>query len=253
MNRILLNIDIGERGPYHAGDRALIPYADIVNVACGGHAGSAESVDTFRTMAEEKNIMVMAHVSYPDKPNFGRTTLRIPFSQLRASLDAQLAMLPGIKAVKCHGALYNDCCSDAKLARNVGEWLANAGVLSVTTLKGSELYRECQRFGIRVLSEAFAERRYTYSQSTRQLSLVNRKEPNACITDLGEALENVRTMVYSRQVKAFIPDSVRQPEVRMVGLDADTICIHSDSLIALELAEGVAELLKKESGTCRPE
>jgi len=253
MNRILLNIDIGERGPYHAGDRALIPYADIINVACGGHAGSAESVDIFRTMADERNIMVMAHVSYPDKPNFGRATVRIPFPQLRASLDAQLAMLPGVKAVKCHGALYNDCCSDAKLARNVGEWLANAEVSCVTTLKGSELDKECQHLGIKVFSEAFAERRYAYSQSTQQLSLINRKKPKACITDLGEALENVRTMVCCRQVKAFIANSTRQPEVQMVDLDADTICIHSDSPIALELAEGVAKLLKKESCTCRPE
>lgn len=253
MNKILINIDIGERGPHHAGDRALIPYADIVNVACGGHAGSARSVDSFRIMAEERNIMVMAHVSYPDKPNFGRTTLKIPFPQLRASLDAQLAMLPGVKGVKCHGALYNDCCFDAKLARNMGEWFANAEISCVTTLKDSELHRECQRFGIRVLSEAFAERRYTYSQPARQLSLVNRKEPNACITDLGEALENVRNMVHCKQVKAFIADSARQPKVRMVGLDADTICIHSDSPIALELAEGVAELLKIESSICRPE
>jgi len=253
MSRILLNIDVGERGPDHAGDRALIPYADIVNVACGGHAGSAESVDSIRAMAEESNIMVAAHVSYPDKANFGRTTVRMPFPQLRDSLDAQLAMLPGVKAVKCHGALYNDCCSDAELARNVGQWLASAKISRVITLKGSELDRQCQRVGIRVLSEAFAERRYTYSQSTRQLSLVSRKEPNACIADLAEALENVRTMVHCGQVKAFIADSARQPEVRMVGLDADTICIHSDSPIALELAEGVAQLLRRENGARGPE
>lgn len=250
---ILLNIDIGERGPHHAGDHALIPYADIVNIACGGHAGSARSVDSFRTMAEENNIVVTAHLSYPDKPNFGRKTVKMSFPQLRDSLDTQLAMLPGIKMVKCHGALYNDCCSDAKLARNVAEWLASTEVSCVITLKGSELDKECQHVGIRVLSEAFAERRYTYSQSTRQLTLVNRKEQNACIADLGEALEHVRMMVHHKQVNAFIADSAQQSTVRKVSLDLDTICIHSDSAIALELAEGVAELLKGDNGSCKAE
>jgi len=249
MNKILLNIDIGERGSQHAGDRALIPYADIVNIACGGHAGSAKSADSFRTLAEENNIMVTAHLSYPDKLNFGRTTVRMPFPLLRESLDAQLAMLPGIKAVKCHGALYNDCCSDAKLARNVANWLASAQITCVITLAGSELDKACQRVGIRILSEAFAERRYTYSQSTRQLTLVNRKEQNSCITDLGEALEHVRTMVHYGKVNAFIADSTQQYTVRQMSLAPDTICIHSDSVIALELVEGVSELLKQENDT----
>lgn len=248
MSRILLNIDIGERGTDHGVDRELIRYADIVNIACGGHAGTADSVNHFRAMAEENGIAVTAHLSYPDKVNFGRTTVDMPFPLLCGSLDAQLAMLPGVKEVKCHGALYNDCCSDAKLAREMGEWLANAGVSRVLTLADSELSKQCERLGIRVLSEAFAERRYSYSQATGQLSLVSRREPNACITDLEEALEHVRTIVQRKQVNAFIADSAQPPEVRLVGLEPHTLCIHSDSPIALELASGVAGLLRSDNG-----
>lgn len=251
MSRILLNIDIGEQGCNHAGDLALIQYTDIANIACGGHAGSAESVDRFKALAEQNNIMLTAHVAYPDKANFGRATVHMPFSQLRESLGAQLAMLPDVTALKFHGALYNDCCSDEKLAQQIGEWLASTKISCVITLKGSALDRECQRCGIQVLAEAFAERRYAYSQSTQRLSLLSRKQPNACITDVNEALQQVRTIVQNQQVEAIITNSAGQPEVRMISLDAETICIHSDSSIALELAKGVAALLGKGMGTAK--
>ena len=250
MSRILLNIDIGERGPDHAVDRALMRYADIINIACGGHAGDTDSVSTFRALAEKKGIMVTAHLSYPDKANFGRTTLNMPFGQLRDSLNVQLALMRGTRAVKFHGALYNDSCADEVLAGELTEWLAEAGISLVVTSKGSELDRQCQRAGIRVLTEAFAERRYSYSQSKQSLSLVSRKQPNACITDYKDALENVRTIIKCGQVQAFIKDENQQPIVGMIDVSVDTICIHSDSLIALELAKGVAELLGRKTDPC---
>ena len=250
MGKILLNIDIGERGPDHPVDRALMRYVDIVNIACGGHAGDADSVSTFRALAEKNGTMVTAHLSYPDKANFGRTTVNMPFGQLVDSLNAQLALLRGARAVKFHGALYNDCCANGVLAGKLVEWLVDAGISLVITLKDSELDRQCQRAGIRVLAEAFAERRYSYSGSTRRLSLVSRKQPNACIADCKEALENVRTIVECGKAQAFVQDGSHQPAVEMVDVEVDTICIHSDSTIALELAKGVAELLGKEDDAC---
>ena len=113
---MLINCDIGEQGPLHEGDRALMEFIHIANIACDGHAGDKESVAAFRALAEQRGVRIAAHLSYPDKPNFGRASMEISDEDLLAALDAQLALLPGVKLVKFHGALYNRACRDASLA-----------------------------------------------------------------------------------------------------------------------------------------
>ena len=97
---MLLNIDIGERGADHPTDIHLLDYANIINIACGGHAGNEQSITSFRHRAEQKDIIITAHLSYPDRPNFGRKTMSISIDSLYKSLDTQLALLPHIKKVK---------------------------------------------------------------------------------------------------------------------------------------------------------
>lgn len=239
MNRPLLNIDIGERGADHAPDHALLRHADIVNIACGGHAGCPESVARFRDLAQERRLTITAHLSYPDREHFGRRSLKMPFSELSQSLDAQRALLPDTQAVKLHGALYNDCAAEPALAEPMSAWLAASGFTTVITLPHSELDRACRRHGLRVWSEAFAERRYTLTPATGQLTLTSRQQPHACITDLESALEHVRTLIQRRQVWATVAGVDDRSETRLVPVDADTLCIHSDSPIALELAAAI--------------
>ena len=47
----------------------------IANLACGGHAGDAETVGVFRTLAEKNRVAVSAHLSYPDTEHFGRISM----------------------------------------------------------------------------------------------------------------------------------------------------------------------------------
>jgi 5-oxoprolinase (ATP-hydrolysing) subunit A len=250
MNRrLLLNIDIGERGADHPVDRALMRWADVANIACGGHAGGADSVAAFRALAERRGVLVTAHLSYPDRTHFGRLTIDIPSAKLRDALAEQLAVLPGVETVKFHGALYNDCCTDDALAAELAAWLPGAGISCVITLPGSALDGRCRRAGIRVMREAFAERRHCWSAATQRLSLVSRQHANACITDRCEARENARTIIEQGKVRVFHEDGSPLPDAALVDVDIDTICIHSDSPIAEELAGDVSELLK--SGKAR--
>jgi len=115
-----INCDIGERGPGHAVDRRLMEVVHIANLACGGHAGDRASVQAFRALAEEHGVELAAHLSYPDRPNFGRRVLAMPLPALLASLDEQLALLPSPKRVKFHGALYNESCRSRELAAALG-------------------------------------------------------------------------------------------------------------------------------------
>lgn len=243
MKRILLNADIGERGPFHPVDRELMDYIDIANIACGGHAGDPESVAAFMSLAAERGVAVAAHLSYPDREGFGRKTVALPFERLLQSLDEQLALMPEPACVKFHGALYNDSVVDSPLAAGLSEWMRDKKVVSVITLKGSELAAHCGRAGIAVMAEAFAERRYVYSPVSGRLSLVGRDRPDASIADLEEAVGMVRAIVDEGKVPAFV-DEVSSREVRMIGIPVDTICIHSDSAIALDLARAIRKVLE---------
>jgi UPF0271 protein len=243
VKRILLNADIGERGPFHPVDRELMDYIDIANIACGGHAGDKESVAAFRSLAEKKGARVAAHLSYPDKEAFGRRTMTLPFAQLFDSLDEQYALMQETKLVKFHGALYNDADSDEALATGLCDWMMDKEIVSVIAMQGSELADRCNSRGIEVLAEAFAERRYVYIPGAGRLSLVDRKSPDASITDLGEAMKTVRAIVDEGKVPAFFDEGPHLREARMIDISVDTICIHSDSPIALDLARAVREIL----------
>lgn len=237
---ILINCDIGEQGPLHEGDRALMEFIHIANIACDGHAGDKESVAAFRALAERRGVRVSAHLSYPDKPNFGRASMKMADEDLLAALDAQLALLPGIKLVKFHGALYNQACRDARLAGLLAGWLKRSDVSGVLAPADSELAAAVYKLGLTVLREAFLDRRYSYDEAAGHLRLLSRSAGNAVISDVGEALAQAGEIVRGRV-------NVSGDPARPVWetIKADTVCIHSDSAIALELARKLRPALER--------
>ena len=234
--RILLNCDIGERGPDNSTDLELMRWIDIANVACGGHAGDHVSVDAFRRRADEYGVIVTAHLSYPDREGFGRKRMEIPVSALIASLEEQYALLPGVEMVKFHGALYNDGCRREDLAGELAGWLAHTPCTRVITLPDSALDKACRAVGIAVMAEAFAERRYLVDPETGILSLVGRDRADASIETVEEAVAQVERIVLRGEVAT---------PARVVPVRADTVCIHSDSVIAIPLARELARLVRR--------
>lgn len=235
---IQINCDIGERGPLHDGDRRLMDYVHIANLACDGHAGDRETVEAFRRLAAERGVGVSAHLSYPDKPNFGRASMALPEAELTAALDAQLALLPGAKLVKFHGALYNDACRDAALAETLAGWLMRNDIGAILAPADSELAAAAGRLGITVLREAFADRRYAWDAATGRLALAPRKH-GGVITDVNEALAQAEEII--KRGRVSVSGDPANPDWRPIK--ADTVCIHSDSPIALELARGLRAAL----------
>ena len=98
-----------------------------------------------------------------------------------------------------------------------------------------------RRRGITVLREAFAERRYECNEADQRLCLVSRSQVNASITDLAAALEHAEEIIKRRRVNIVRPYS-SQPLWKEIN--ADTICIHSDSVIALDLAIRLRRLIE---------
>lgn len=229
---IQINCDIGERGPLHDEDRQLMAFIHIANLACDGHAGDKETVAAFRALAAERGVGISAHLSYPDKPNFGRNTMALPEAELLASLDAQLALLPGVKMVKFHGALYNDACRDAALAGLLAGWLMRNDIAALLAPADSELAAAARRLGVTVLREAFIDRRYAWDADTGHLRLAPRKG-GGVITDVAEALAQADEIIAHGRVN--VSGNPAAPDWREIK--ADTVCLHSDSAIALELAK----------------
>ena len=121
--KININCDVGEGMQNEA---ELFPFITSCNIACGGHAGNAESIRYVIRLAAEHNVKIGAHPSYPDREHFGRRSLSLPAQALIGSIQEQLLLFFKIAAqenvevhhIKAHGALYNDIAKNAITARN---------------------------------------------------------------------------------------------------------------------------------------
>jgi len=220
---VLINCDIGERGAAHPVDDALMACIDIANVACGGHAGDAGSVAYYLELARIHGVGVSAHLSYPDRENFGRSEMELRGAALLDALDAQYALLPHVKRVKLHGALYNRANVEQALAESVAAWFAANGVSEVLTPHGSALHAACAALGIGVLEEAFLDRSYIIDGG--RPALAPRSRPDALIVEPDAAYA---------QYRALCGGGVQCEGVRM-ALRARTLCVHSDSEASLSI------------------
>jgi 5-oxoprolinase (ATP-hydrolysing) subunit A len=232
-----INCDIGERGIGFPLDLNLMDYIHIANIACGGHAGDRDSVQFFCELAKDKNVQIAAHLSYPDRKNFGRASVTLPVDELMHSLNEQFRLMENVHRVKLHGALYNDSAADKNLAGFLTDWMTSAGIREVLCPRSSSMAQACEERGITVLGEAFADRTYTVNPETGRLALTARSEPHGVIRDVSLAVEQVRSIMESGIVSAYVRNHKGVLSRKDFSLTAETVCIHSDSPIALELAE----------------
>src|ERR1700751_2472020 len=116
MPTIDLNCDMGEL-PQAIPDgtqEALLRSITSATVACGGHAGDAQTMRATFEQALRAGVAVGAHPGYPDRANFGRLELKMPPEALAACVCEQVRALAEIAVacgarlahVKPHGALY---------------------------------------------------------------------------------------------------------------------------------------------------
>jgi UPF0271 protein len=228
---IELNADIGEG----CDDATLLPYLARVSIACGGHAGDADSMAAALRLAAEYGIAVGAHPSYPDRVHFGRRPLAAGPDEIAAWVAQQTEALADLAAarglrlahVKPHGALYNAAASDREVAQAIARAVAafDPGLVLVG-LSGSALITEGEAAGLAVLNEAFADRRYHAGGR-----LVSRETPGALLTDPDAAAAQARSLAHGAPIAALDGASLRVP--------ADTLCLHSDTPNALNIARAV--------------
>ncbi|WP_025739615.1 phosphatidylinositol-specific phospholipase C domain-containing protein [Aquimarina pacifica] len=220
MNNVLFNADVGEETGV---DDQIMPYISWCNIACGSHAGSEKEIEKTIQLAIKHNVKIGAHPSYPDRSNFGRKVMSLPYEDLVQSLTEQLKVVnyyiekngETLHHVKPHGALYNEAISNQEVAQAIYESIKNTGKKPIVlTLKNSKLADVCKN-EFEVCYEAFADRMYT-----NDLSLVSRDNEQAVLKSAEEVFEHVYKMVAKNKVK-----TVGKEELPIVF---DTICVHGD-------------------------
>ena len=231
-----LNADVGEEC---GDDSALIPLLTSANVACGAHAGDARVMRRTLDLCLAHGVHVGAHVSYPDRENFGRRDLALPPGQVTASVSEQLQALSEVVRaagarftyVKAHGALYNRMAGDAAVADAVIAALrAFDPKLALLTLPGSIAMQRAWEHGITVVGEAFADR--AYRDDGR---LQPRSEPGAVLTDA----ETV-----AARALAWVRDGVMTSvSGKPVKIEARSLCVHGDTPGAVSLAKALRAAL----------
>lgn len=236
MTVIDLNADLGEGDAY---DDALLRIVSSCNVACGGHAGDAESMALTVRAAISNGVCVGAHPGYPDREGFGRVSGFLSGAALYESLAEQVTALTIIAAelgtalthVKPHGALYNDALADRQLADIVARVAAEThGSPAFVGMANTELEFAARRHSLRFIAEAFADRAYEPDGT-----LVSRSSPGAVHQDLNVITTQALRLATEGQVTASNGDII---EVR-----ADTLCIHGDTPGAAEAARAVRDVL----------
>ena len=243
MKRIDLNSDMGEMPEAMADgmQESLMRSLTSVSIACGGHAGDEHTMQATIDQALRHKVAIGAHPSYPDRANFGRLEMNLSPEAISDSVFEQTSRLAQIAArngarivhVKAHGALYNQAARDSTIAKafahGVARW--NRDVVLVG-LAGSPMLDTFREAGFRAAAEAFADRRYEPDGSLR-----SRKFADALIRDPAEAAQQALRIAEQGSVLAH--------DGSEFAVTAQTICIHSDTPGAPQIAAAVASALRQ--------
>ena len=229
-----LNCDLGEG---LNNEHLLMPLISSCNIACGGHAGSIETIDKVIQLAQKYHVKIGAHPSFPDRENFGRKILDICNDELQESIEDQLKLFKErteiqnaeVHHVKPHGALYNLIAVNREKAELVVQAIQNVFEhIKMYVPYDSVIEKVAQENGLEIVYEAFADRNYN-----DDLTLVSRSLPYAVITDKAKVVEHVKRM--------FIASKVKTAQANEQIIKAETFCVHGDNKKAIEILKELNE------------
>jgi 5-oxoprolinase (ATP-hydrolysing) subunit A len=250
MKTIDLNCDMGET-PEAIADgtqESLMPFITSINVACGGHAGDEQTMKATIEQALCSHMAVGAHPGYADRVHFGRLELHLTPEEIADSVYDQVRALAEVAAdcgarlthVKPHGALYNQAARDGAVAQAIAAGVARySRELVLVGLAGSAMLDAFRESGFIAVAEAFADRRYEPDGNLR-----SRKFADAMLSDPAEAVRQALRIAQRGTVIAS--------DGSEIAVNAQTICIHSDTRGALEIARAVNQSLRQSGVELRP-
>ena len=250
MKTIDLNSDLGESyGAWAMGDdAAMIDIVSSANVACGFHAGDPAGILRTLKVAAQQGVAVGAHVSYPDIVGFGRREMDIAPADLIADVVYQIGALQGLATtvgakvsyVKPHGALYNRIAVDPVQGAAVIDAIKSIdSSLALVGLANAPIIAQARAAGLRVISEAYADRAYT-----KEGRLVSRRERGAVLHDAA--------LIAERMVRLALHGTVEAVDGSVIEVEMQSICVHGDNPGAVAIAKEIRRRLEAEGVVVAP-
>ena len=247
---ISLNSDIGEGfGAWSiADDAALLTIITDANVACGFHAGDPDIMRTTCLQANQAGITVGAQVGYWDLRGFGRRFMAVDPKTIVNDVLYQLGALSAftraagteIRYLKVHGALYHAAVAHSPYAEAIIDALGHFDPdLPLLCQPGTPLARTAESAGRRIIREGYVDRAYT-----AEGLLAPRDEAGSVFNDPAVCAEQAVSLAMRGQVVS--------KDGSTVTVAVDSLCIHSDSPGAPNLARAVRRALQNAGATLTP-
>lgn len=239
-----LNCDLGEDfGAWKMPlDSQIMTVIDQANIACGFHAGDPSAMKEALMLANQHHVAIGAHPSYPDLQGFGRRSMKMAKQELIACIQYQVSALHGlaniigthVSYVKPHGALYNDMMQDNDILETVIESVAamprEMHSLVVQAHPDSENVQSvAKQYGISLQFEAFSDRRYTDE------GFLQSRKIDGAVLNTEQAFEQSERLINEGVVLTASGKSL--------ALNADTLCVHGDTIGAVDIALRIKTLL----------
>ena len=238
---ININCDLGEKSKHHSNkyDPDLLEIVNSANIACGYHAGDAETMNQVIEISKKNGVSLGAHPSFNDPENFGRERMNLPSDEIRKLIIDQYEILQKIASnhgdtvshIKPHGALNNMACENLDLSITLAKTIKEIDKdLIYLVPTGSKMEEAAKKLDMKIACEIFADRNYEDDGN-----LVSRKKPHALITNPEEAKKHVLNMIKNQALNCH--------SGKQIPCEIDSICIHGDNISALETAKEIKKNL----------
>ncbi|MCW2535223.1 MAG: pxpA [Modestobacter sp.] len=235
--RVTINSDLGESYGLHSfgNDEPLLDIIDAANVACGFHSGDPDTMLSTVASAVGRGLAVGAHPGLPDPVGFGRRAMALTAAEVEALVLYQVGALSGFLArsggalthIKPHGALYGMVARDPDLMHAVVTVAELFGV-GVYGMPGGTHQRVTEARGVPFTRELYVDLDYTADGA---LVILRRPQP----VDPQAAADRVR--------QALEEGTVRTVDGALIEMAFDSVCVHSDTRNAPDVARAVATAL----------
>jgi UPF0271 protein len=235
-----LNCDLGEGEPW-ARTRALLRQITSANVACGGHAGDALTMERVVVEAKALGVRLGAHPGVVGE--FGRGEVTLSPRQLQALVLQQVGAMnhlarqngSRLQHIKLHGALYHAVENDDALGRAyveaVARWFPK---VKIYARAGGRVLTLAAKAGVSAWAEGFIDRGYRANGQ-----LMPRNQEGALLTRTREITERLHEW---RQTGGW-----KSLEGSWVAVPAQTLCLHGDTPGAVALARALRRAMSDEA------
>lgn len=232
-----MNADMGEGfGAYDIGDDdGILKIIRSASIACGFHAGDANTMRRVCERAKAEGCSIGAHPGFNDLWGFGRRRIDMRAADLENMIAYQIGALNAMAAyvgekvthVKPHGALNNMAAENEDYALAIGRAIkAVDREIIYVALSGSEMEKAGRKLGLKVALEGYCDRQYD-----DEGNLVSRKIEGSVIKDPAVAVKQVVNQVVNGEI---ISRNGKRLQRRV-----DTLCVHGDEPTAVALARAV--------------